>query len=224
MNKKIKNILKFILFILFAKSMYFWTYNDPVVWLFNIIGFNNSLIPVLFFELPLNTLIKSIIIYIVGKRFEVIQFIDKFHFIIGFFLAFLMECIILYHYKKALYSGEVVLQNLGDIVMFSIIGYGFIYTFFIYKIAKIYDKKHPKFFAKIKKLKNILIKNLPLLKQDLFWIIIYGTLLCLVYDNKRTSFQYWTFFYSGVAFFTITFGYEIYMLIKKSIVNEKQKT
>ena len=221
MNNK-ENVLNLIFFILFARSMYFWTYNDPIVSLFNAITFNhNALVPVLFFELPLNILIKSIIMYVVGKRFGIIQFIDRYRFIAGFFLAFLMECLILYHYKKMLYSGEVVLQNLSDIIVLSIIGYGFMHTFIIYKIAKVYDKKHPKFFAKIKKIKNTLIKKLPLLKQDLFWLIIYGFLLLQIYDKDTNSIRYWVFFYSGVIFFVITITITIYTLVKNNMQKQK---
>ena len=93
-------------------------------------------------------------------------------------------------------------------------GYGFLHTFLIYKVAKLYDKKHPEFFSKIKKIKDNIINKIPLLKQDLFWIIIYGILLLSIYHKSALGLNYWVFFYSGVLFLLITVICTIYNIIK----------
>ena len=72
MKEKLKNISKFILFIFFAKSMYFWTSVGPEITLIDFITFNhNPILLLLFIEWPLNIVDKSIIIYIVAKKFGV---------------------------------------------------------------------------------------------------------------------------------------------------------
>ncbi len=205
MKEKLKDISKFILFILFAKSMYFWTSEDPTIGFIDFATFNhNPIFLMIFIEWPLNIVNKSIIMYIVAKRFGVIQFLNRFHFLISLFFACIIECLVLYHYSSY-FCGKTEIQDFDDIVGLSVFGYGFLHTFLIYKIAKVYDKKHPEFFSKIKEFKNTAINKIPLFKQDLFWIIIYGCLLMSVFKKNALGLNYWVFFYSGVLFFTFAF-------------------
>ena len=221
MKNKLKNILKFILFILFAKSMYFWTSEDPVVGFIDFITFDhNPILILLFVEWLLNVVVKSTIMYIVGKRFGVIQFLNKFHFLIALLFACIMECLILYHYSSV-FCGTTEIQDYGDIIALSIFGYGFLHTFFIYKIAKAYDKKHPAFFSKIKEFKNIITNKMPFLKQDSFWIIVYGYLLLSIYKKNAIGLNYWVFFYSGVLFLIITIILAICNIVKNNIQKHK---
>ena len=218
MKEKLKAILKFILFILFAKSMYFWTHEDFTVTFFDFITFNhNPILFMVFIEAPLNIINKSIIMYIIAKRFGVIQFLNKFHFLISLFFACIIECLVLYHYSSY-FCGKTEIQHCGDMVSQSIFGHGFLLPFFVYKIAKPYDKKHPEFFNRIKEFKNRLVYKFPILKQDLFWLMIYGILLLSIYDKKALGLNYWVFFYSGVLFFMITF-----IIIICNIRNDKNK-
>ncbi len=219
MKEKLKAILKFILFILFAKSMYFWTSEDPTIGIIDFITFNhNPILLMILIEWPLNGIIKSIIMYFVAKRFGIIQFLNKFHFLISLFFVCIIECLVLYHYSSY-FCGKTEIQNFDNTLALSELGYGFLHTFFIYKIAKVYDKKHPAFFSKIKEFKNIVINKMPFLKQDLFWLIIYGCLLMSIFRKNALGLNYWVFFYSGVLFFLIAF----IITICKTIKNHKLK-
>lgn len=225
MKEKLKAIFKFILFILFAKSMYFWTSEDPVIGFFNIISFNSNngavlLLLMLLTEWFLNVIAKSAIMYIIAKKFGVIQFLNRFNFFIGLFFVCVIECIVLYHHSSV-FCGKTEIQKYGDIITLSMLGYGFLHTFVIYNIAKAYDKKHPAFFSKIKEFKNIITNKMPFLKQDSFWIIVYGYLLLSIYKKNAIGLNYWVFFYSGVLFLIITIILAICNIVKNNIQKHK---
>ena len=221
MKEKLKAIFKFILFILFAKSMYFWTFYSPEIKFFEIITNDGlSICMLIFIGFIICPIFKSILIYPVAKRFGVIQFLNRFNFFIDLFFVCIIECIILYYYGDT-FQNKIIQENFKDIFLFSILGYGFLYTFLIYKIAKIYDKKYPAFFGKIKEFKNIITNKIPFLKHDLFWLLIYGFLLLQIYDNETNCIRYWVFFYSGVLFFVITIILTIYNMFKNNIQKHK---